>query len=118
MNLTLLSEQIDLDAALDRMCGDSDLLLEILDMFLAELRAEEISFLAHIQQDNFAWLASKAHYFKGVAQNLGLLECLDAIKTLEQTAKAHDTVACAAALRTLMNCAAQLQGLRNRMQGL
>ena len=112
MNLSTLSPEIDLETTLDRLCGDSALLLEILDLFLAEFSAESEQLLTRVNTSEFAELASKAHYFKGIAQNLGLVNFHPNIIALEQAAKRGDAAACLEAIDLLNKTAAHLLSLR------
>jgi HPt (histidine-containing phosphotransfer) domain-containing protein len=116
MNLSSLSSEIDLETTLDRMCGDHDLLLEILDMFLAEFTAERANLQAQVEKGDFANLATKAHYFKGVAQNLGLLKFSPQVKRLEESAKQNDLVNCQQAVEELADIARQILALRQCVQ--
>ena len=110
MDLSNLSTEIDLETTLDRLCGDSALLLEILDLFLDEFATEQTNLL------DYAGLASKAHYFKGVAQNLGLLKFLPEVQLLEQAAKQNDSTSCVQALNSLHEIACRILAIRKNMQ--
>mgnify|MGYP006144127909 CR=1 FL=1 len=112
MNLNALSSEIDLDATLDRLCGDTSLLLEILDLFLAEFSAEPARLGDRVNAGEYAELASKAHYFKGIAQNLGLMNFLPNVIMLEQAAKQADAASCLEAIDSLNKTAAHLLSLR------
>lgn len=116
MNLSNLSTEIDLNATLDRLCGDPDLLLEILDMFLDEFTAEYPNLQALVENADFSGLASKAHYFKGVAQNLGLLTFLPQVQRLEESAKQSDLDNCQQAVHALAGITGQILALRNSIQ--
>lgn len=116
MNLSSLSTEIDLDATLDRLCGDPDLLLEILDMFLDEFTTECPNLQAQVDSADFSGLARKAHYFKGVAQNLGLLTFLPQVQRLEESAKQSDLGSCQQAVHALAGIARQILALRKNIQ--
>lgn len=113
MNLTTLSPEMDVEATLDRLCGDSALLLDILDMFLAEFIAEHPALQDGIHQAEWAALSGKAHYFKGIAENLGLIRFSSDIRHLERSAQAHDLAACTAAVESLLESTLRLQQLRD-----
>ena len=91
-----MSTEIDLETTLDRLCGDSALLLEILDLFLDEFATEQPNLLGRVQLGDYAGLASKAHYFKGVAQN--------------------DSTSCVQALNSLHEIACRILAIRKNMQ--
>lgn len=115
MNLSSLSPEIDLETTLDRLCGDSALLIEILDLFLDEFAAEQPHLLERIREEDFAGLASKAHYFKGVAQNLSLLRFLPEVMLLEQAAKQSDAACCTQAVNSMSQITQHLLSLRKGM---
>ncbi|WP_138516301.1 Hpt domain-containing protein [Limnobacter alexandrii] len=117
MNLSSLSPEIDLETTLDRLCGDSALLIEILDLFLDEFSAEQPHLLKRIREEDFAELASKAHYFKGIAQNLGLIRFLPEVMLLEQAAKQSDAACCTQAVNSLNQITQHLLSLRKSMPG-
>lgn len=100
---------------MDRMCGDSSLLLEILDLFLEEFSSERQHLLNQIQSGDFAELARKAHYFKGIAQNLGLMKFLPQVTLLEQAAKQGDAACCTEAVESLSRVTQHLLNLRKNM---
>jgi HPt (histidine-containing phosphotransfer) domain-containing protein len=116
MDLSNLSTEIDLEATLDRMCGDSALLLEILDLFLDEFASAQANLASQVRAEDYAGLASQAHYFKGVAQNLGLLKFLSAVQTLEKAAKENNAASCIHALDCLREITNHIQTLRKNMQ--
>jgi HPt (histidine-containing phosphotransfer) domain-containing protein len=116
MNLSHLSAEIDLETTLDRLCGDSALLLEILDLFLNEFAKEQANLLSRVHTGDYTGLASKAHYFKGVAQNLGLERFLPKVQHLEQAAKEGDASGCIQALDSLREIARHILALRKSMQ--
>lgn len=113
MNLKALSSEMDVEVALDRLSGDSALLLEILDMFLTEFIAEQQNLQDLLHQSDWAALSRKAHYFKGVAENLGLTRFSSEIKSLEQFGSSADLVACNQTLELLMQIARNIQSLRD-----
>lgn len=116
MNLSSLSNELDLDATLDRLCGDEALLLEILDLFLDEFCTEQQNLITLVHSGNFVGLASKAHYFKGIAQNLGLINFPPEVMQLEQAAKRNDSGACLQSIESLKRIAATLLALRRGPQ--
>ena len=116
MNLSSLSNELDLDATLDRLCGDEALLLEILDLFLEDFYAEQPLLLNRVDTNDYAGLASKAHYFKGIAQNLGLINFPPEVMQLEQAAKRNDSGACLQSIESLKRIAATLLALRKGPQ--
>ena len=116
MNLTTLSSEMDVEVALDRLCGDSALLLEILDMFLTEFIAEQPNFQDLLRQSDWAALSRKAHYFKGVAENLGLTRFSSEILSLEQFSNSANLAACIQTLELLMQIAQNIQSLRKALQ--
>ena len=116
MDLSNLSTEIDLEATLDRLCGDSALLLEILDMFLDEFTNQQAGLSSQVHSEDYAGLAAKAHYFKGIAQNLGLLKFLSAIQSLEKAAKEHNASSCIQALNSLCEITDHILVLRKNMQ--
>lgn len=118
MDLSNLSTEIDLETTLDRLCGDSALLLEILDMFLDEFLGEHDSMLSRVQAGDYAGLASKAHYFKGAAQNLGLERFHPKVKQLELAAREGDASSCIHTLDSLHDIARCILALRKSMQAV
>lgn len=116
MKLTALSSEMDVEVALDRLCGDSALLLEILDMFLTEFIAEQQNFQDLLHQSDLAALSRKAHYFKGMAENLGLTRFSSEIRSLEQFANSADPAACNQTLELLMQIARNIQSLQDIIQ--
>lgn len=112
MNLNSLSSEIELESTLDRLCGDEVLLLEILDLFLEDFYAEQPLLLNRVDTNDYAGLASKAHYFKGIAQNIGLVNFLSQIIQLEQAAKLHDSAACQQAIDLLSRTTRHISDLR------
>lgn len=111
-----MSTEIDLDTTLDRLCGDSALLLEILDLFLDEFANAQANLSNRVHVEDYTGLASQAHYFKGVAQNLGLLKFLSAVQTLEQAAKENNAASCIHALDCLREITSHILALRKNMQ--
>ncbi len=116
MDLSNLSTEMDLETTLDRLCGDSALLLEVLDLFLEEFLSEQANLSNRVHAGDYAGLASKAHYFKGVAQNLGLERFLPKVKQLEQAARDSDASSCLQLLDSLHNIARHILALRKSMQ--
>lgn len=116
MNLSMLSSEIDLEPTLDRLCGDSDLLLEILDLFLTDFSAEHEQLLKRIDASDYDGLANKAHYFKGIAQNIGLINFLLHIMALEKAARQADSAACLQSVSLLNQTSQRLAQLRNDMK--
>jgi HPt (histidine-containing phosphotransfer) domain-containing protein len=116
MDLSNLSTEIDLENTLDRLCGDSALLLEILDLFLDEFATEQAELSNRVHAGDYAGLCSKAHYFKGVAQNLGLLKFLPEVQLLEHAARQNHSTQCLEALDSLREIARRILALRKTVQ--
>lgn len=116
MDLSKLSAEIDLEPTLDRLCGDTGLLIEIIDLFLEEFSAEQAHLSALAQAQEFQTLASKAHYFKGVSQNIGMVNFLRKIIELEAASKLQDTAACQQSIEGLAQIANHLRTLRQGMR--
>lgn len=112
MNLNCLSPEIELESTLDRLCGDPVLLLEILDLFLEDFYAERPLLLQRVDSGDYTGLASKAHYFKGIAQNIGLVNFLPQIILLEQAAKQSDSAVCLQAIDSLSRISGHISDLR------
>lgn len=117
MNLSSLSPEIDLNSTLDRLCGDAAFLIEILDLFLDEFFSEQPQLLEMSRTGDFAGLSTKAHYYKGISQNLGLLRFLPEVISLEQAAKQGDAARCTQAVNAMDQIAQRLLSLRNSMPG-
>lgn len=111
MNLTALSTEVDLTPTLDRLCGDAALLLELLDMLLLEFKNEQADFLEHLEQQDYSWLSTRAHYYKGISANLGLMNFTATARNLELHAQSGDAVKCADSINTLVEAAGQIEQL-------
>jgi HPt (histidine-containing phosphotransfer) domain-containing protein len=116
MNLAPLASEMDLEATMDRLCGDTALLIEILDLFVAEFISESSNIQNHIHGADYGWVSSKAHYLKGIAQNLALLTFLREIQQLEQSAKQLDQAGCIQTLNALGQTVQRIHALRSSIQ--
>lgn len=111
MDLSSLSEEVDLTAALDRLCDDDALLLELLETLILEFKNEQIVLLDSVLRGEYGYVATKAHYFKGIAANLEFLHFRDAAKALEQFAKSADQAMCQEEINRLIACSQRLDSL-------
>ncbi len=86
----LLSESLpgfDVPAALDRLAGNSELLIELMKKFAVEFSGAESSLSKLIKEGDIQTAAALAHRLKGAAANLGAMELYRASEVLEQALK-------------------------------
>ena len=74
----------DLNAALERVGGDQELLKEIADLFLDDAPNSLASVRAAIEANDGAALQRSAHSLKGSVANFGAEEAVDAAFRLEK----------------------------------
>lgn len=104
MDMSSLANEMNLVSALERLCGDEALLLELLQTLVEEFKNGQNDLVAHVDLQEFSAVASRAHYFKGIAANLDLISFCNAAKALEQFAKSADPVLCKEAIDHLIDC--------------
>jgi CheY-like chemotaxis protein len=80
----------DRTAALDRVEGDIDLLMELIELFFEQSPALMAEIHEHIAAGNALGVMSAAHSLKGSAGNLGASKAYDAANRLEQMARSGD----------------------------
>jgi CheY-like chemotaxis protein len=78
----------DVPAALDRLAGNADLLLDLLKKFAGEFADAQAALALLVNNDDRQACAAFVHRVKGAAANLGAMELYRASDILEQTLKA------------------------------
>ena len=89
--LCLRSEDLpgfDVPAALDRLAGNSELLIELLKKFAIEFAGARDSLSLLVKEGDRPATAAFVHRIKGAAANLGTMELYRASEALEQALKA------------------------------
>lgn len=115
MDLSSLSTEMNIATCLERLSGDPAFLLELMDMLFSEFNAEKSSLLERLSQEDFQYLGTKAHYYKGIAANLELTNFLAAATALEQSARSANETACKAYIQQLIASAQRIEPL---LQGI
>ena len=80
----------DRSVALDRMEGDEELLLEMIELFLEDCPNQEASIQEALTSQDVDRLTIAAHTFKGSVGNFGAKRVYDAAHELENLAKEAD----------------------------
>ncbi|MDZ4202295.1 MAG: PAS domain S-box protein [Gallionella sp.] len=91
----LRSEELpgfDVPAALDRLAGNSELLIDLLRKFAIEFSDAQVTLAKFIKEGDIPAAAAFAHRIKGAAANLGAMELFRASEVLEQALKAGSAV--------------------------
>ncbi|MDD4927790.1 MAG: PAS domain-containing protein [Gallionella sp.] len=82
----------DVPAALDRLAGNSELLIELLRKFAIEFSDAQAELSRLVREGNLKACAAFVHRIKGAAANLGAMELSQASEVLEQALKAGSAV--------------------------
>lgn len=90
MNLTPLAAYVDLDATLKRFMDDSQFYLEMLSALIQEYNAASAELGLAIQQSEAEHCRQMAHYFRGIAANLGLMGAVEFLQTIEKSGAVGD----------------------------
>jgi HPt (histidine-containing phosphotransfer) domain-containing protein len=104
-----------LDAALVRVGGDIDLLIEITRLFLDEYPRSLAEVRDGARRADFAVVERSAHGLKGAASNFGAVEVVGAALRIEQMGRARTLEEFPTALATLE---AALAALRAELEAL
>ena len=78
---------IDLDDVLERIQGDKELLVELIEIFLDDCPSKIIDIKECFKVDNFDQLAEAAHSAKGAAANIGAKKLWKTFLEIEEAAK-------------------------------
>lgn len=84
------SSIFNLEAALDRLDGDRELLADLIKLFLEESPKEFAAIAAALSRQDAAVLASAAHKLKGSVTQFCADRLFDSVKNLEQLGRAGD----------------------------
>lgn len=90
MNLTPLAAYVDLDVTLKRFMDDSRFYLEMLSGLIQEYNTASAELGLAIQQSEPEHCRQMAHYFRGIAANLGLAGAVEFLQTIEKSSAAGD----------------------------
>ena len=108
-----LNDVIDQDDALDRLEGDSEMLQELLNLFLEEADAMKQSVHNALEARDAGLLCKAAHTVKGALANISATSARDAAFKVEQLAREDHMAQAAQAVRELD---VQLERLCNALQ--
>ncbi|MCR2747413.1 hypothetical protein [Limnobacter parvus] len=111
MDLSSLASEVELESTLDRVCDDKALLVELLGMLVDDFKGEQAEFIAHLENEDYPWLRSKAHHHKGIGANLGLLNFMAAAKSLETFAQLANQAKCKEAFQEMLNTVLHVEEL-------
>jgi len=81
---------IDLNDVLERVQNDTELLIELLDIFLEDYQEKYKQLEELIQQGDFEQIRNVAHSLKGAAGNISAIDFHHSFATMEQNAGAND----------------------------
>ncbi len=84
------NQVIDLDSALERLGGDKEFLVELLEDLNDQIRESIPSIEKSIKDSDFTELRAKAHSIKGAAANLSVIGLANKFSELEQKALTED----------------------------
>lgn len=90
MNLTPLAAYVDLDVTLKRFMDDSRFYLEMLSGLIQEYNTASAELGLTIQRSEPEHCRQMAHYFRGIAANLGLAGAVEFLQTIEKSSAAGD----------------------------
>lgn len=83
MDLNKLAPYMEVEQALARLIGNEELLMTILGLMLDDFRSEKDAFAELIKQGSVKDVADKAHYYKGIAANLNVVNVLKITQGIE-----------------------------------
>ena len=81
---------IDLVDVLERVQGDKDLLLELLDIFVDDYQKKRKFLEKSVHDNDSGQTHSLAHSLKGAAGNIGAKALFETFSKLDQMAKSHN----------------------------
>ena len=111
MDLLPLSEEMNVAKALERLCDDEMLLIELLKSLALECREAEKEITMHADQQHFAELQAIAHYYRGIAANLELIHFHASTIALEENAQLGNIEECRQTVATLLACSRRIETL-------
>lgn len=85
---------IEYDAAMKRLCGDHELFMEFVEIFLEDAPAHLAKFDAAFQTKNAQQVRRSAHALKGLASNFGAKDFCLAAQAIEVNASAGELDQC------------------------
>jgi len=91
---------LDLETALERLGGDKEFLVELLEELVQQIDQSLPELKAAVEAQNFDEVRSLAHGMKGAAANLGADQATEIFLQLEMMGKNHDLSGAAEALAT------------------
>ncbi len=81
---------LDLETALERLGGDKEFLIELLDELVQQIEQTLPDLKAAIEAENYDEVRSIAHGMKGAAANLGADKAMENFLKLEMMGKEHN----------------------------
>jgi HPt (histidine-containing phosphotransfer) domain-containing protein len=78
---------LDLETALERLGGDKEFLIELLQELLQQVEEELPKLKKAIEEQNYDEVRSRAHGLKGAAANLGADKAMEVFLKLEMMGK-------------------------------
>ncbi len=93
MSLEKLRPYLDLEQALPRLMGNEELLITILGLMLDDFKAERENFATLVKKRDAKGVSDKAHYYKGIAANLNVLNVLELSQNIERNSISNNWVA-------------------------
>ncbi len=109
------NDPLNLEAALERLMGDVDLLEMLVQQFLEEIPTVLEEIKSALDQGDAEAVYGKAHRLKGAAGNLSADAVAAAALRLEQSGRDGDLDDGSAAMGVLQDCVADLQGFVSRI---
>ncbi len=104
-----LADILDRDEALERVGGDTGLLGELIELFLAEIVQLRRDIAAALQKGDAPKLARTAHTLKGAVSTFGAHAARDAAEHLERLGRAGDLAGAANAIAQMESELARLE---------
>lgn len=81
---------LNLDEFLERVQDDTELLLELLDIFVDDFKAKRLVLSEAVKNNDLDTIASIAHSLKGASGNISAKRIRENALTMEQMAKSGD----------------------------
>lgn len=101
MNLNALTPYVELESTMKRFMDDENFYMELIQAFIQEYNEASSQFALTLRQGDSETGRQSAHYFRGVAANLGLSGVAELLGQIEQASVRGDWPKANAALGNL-----------------
>ncbi|GAA5315921.1 MAG: hypothetical protein AseanaTS_11260 [Candidatus Pelagadaptatus aseana] len=109
------SSPMDFEQAVDEFMGERDLVVEVLQQFVATCQNQVATIEASIATGNFDVIAAETHKIKGGAANLIARPLSQVASRIEQTAREGDVTMIPALFKELQNQVARLENFSQQL---